>query len=262
MPPTLPPARAHGIHARALARPTSAAQSALPPDNASAGRPKENSPTKPALGSSVASSHQVPQSPGARESIYPPSTLQAPQQAHQPRQRQPTTHRPPVDALPHARSQPSTNVRQPSSLSLPITLPSNLNDALQTPNSTHISTSKASGPVMAAANKDDDQLEQDESDDAEEENESAKGVGNEKARRSRHRKVRRSLEKLTRISTERKRRSRQLKAMSTISPPKSPMTGHLATKPDPPKRQSLWASIFGNGNQGTIGTAFLPVFSV
>jgi hypothetical protein len=124
-----------------------------------------------------------------------------------------------------------------------------LNDKSQTLNINGgtVSTSREAVSEVTAVLGGPGSLDQEDTEDADEDNEGTKGAGSDKARKSRHRKVRRSLEKLTRISSERKRRTRQLKALSTISPPKSPMAGDQTIKLEAPKRQSLWASIFGNG---------------
>jgi len=94
--------------------------------------------------------------------------------------------------------------------------------------------------------------EEEEDDDADED-ESTTGKGHDRTRKSRQRRVRKSLEKLTRLSMDKKRRSRQIKSLTAIVPPAITSTVDSSSKVDPvvqtPKRQSLWASLFGNGER-------------
>lgn len=80
---------------------------------------------------------------------------------------------------------------------------------------------------------------------------SAVGKGHDRSKKSRQRKVRKSLEKLTRLSIDKKRRARQIKSLTAIAPTVSTSTIESSAKADlavqTPKRQSLWASLFGNG---------------
>jgi hypothetical protein len=93
--------------------------------------------------------------------------------------------------------------------------------------------------------------EGEEDDDDADEDESTSGKGHDRNKKSRQRKVRKSLEKLTRLSIDKKRRSRQLKSLTAIAPSVSTSIVESTAKADPvaqtPKRQSLWASLFGNG---------------
>ncbi|KAF9137431.1 hypothetical protein BGX30_010257 [Mortierella sp. GBA39] len=88
-------------------------------------------------------------------------------------------------------------------------------------------------------------------DDDVDDDESTLGKGHDRSKKSRQRMVRKSLEKLTRLSIDKKRRSRQVKSLTTIAPTVSTSTIESTSKADPavqtPKRQSLWASLFGNG---------------
>lgn len=96
-----------------------------------------------------------------------------------------------------------------------------------------------------------DCLEGEEDDDDADEDEMTSGKGHDRSKKSRQRKVRKSLEKLTRLSIDKKRRSRQIKSLTAIAPTVSTSTIESTAKADPvaqtPKRQSLWASLFGNG---------------
>jgi hypothetical protein len=91
-------------------------------------------------------------------------------------------------------------------------------------------------------------------DDEEEEDDDSKKVEGEKAKKSRPRKVRKSLEKLTRLSLDKKRRPRPLKSLTSLTPlssaqASSTIQGSVKAEAaiSTPKRQSLWASLFGNG---------------
>ncbi|ORY98379.1 hypothetical protein BCR41DRAFT_375550 [Lobosporangium transversale] len=102
IPPTLPPARAHGIHARAIPRPQSNAPNPPMSSTIVPSPVTEN-------GATLSTGKQAPllQSSGTREPIYPAPTLQAPQQAHQPRQRQSASSvRSPLDSSAHNRPTP------------------------------------------------------------------------------------------------------------------------------------------------------------
>ncbi|KAG0077773.1 hypothetical protein BGZ90_006539 [Linnemannia elongata] len=88
-------------------------------------------------------------------------------------------------------------------------------------------------------------------DDDVDEDESTLGKGHDRSKKSRQRKVRKSLEKLTRLSIDKKRRSRQIKSLtaiaSTVSTSTMESTAIADSVAQTPKRQSLWASLFGNG---------------
>jgi hypothetical protein len=92
---------------------------------------------------------------------------------------------------------------------------------------------------------------QDDDDEDADEEESTPGKVYERSKKSRQRKVRKSLEKLNRLSIEKKRRPRQIKSLTAITPAAStPITGSSSKAESvvlTPKRQSLWASLFGNG---------------
>lgn len=92
--------------------------------------------------------------------------------------------------------------------------------------------------------------EENDDDDADED-ESTLGKGYDRSKKSRQRKVRKSLEKLTRLSIDKKRRSRQIKSLtaiaSTVSTSTMESTAIADSAAQTPKRQSLWASLFGNG---------------
>ena len=93
--------------------------------------------------------------------------------------------------------------------------------------------------------------EEENDDDDVDEDESTLGKGHDRSKKSRQRKVRKSLEKLTRLSIDKKRKSRQIKSLTAIAPTVSAPTIESTAKADSavqtPKRQSLWASLFGNG---------------
>ncbi|KAF9356454.1 hypothetical protein BGX26_005228, partial [Mortierella sp. AD094] len=227
LPPTLPPTRAHGVHARTLARPPS---TILP-----------TSPTSPA----VTSNH----SPISGEPVYPAPALQTPQQAHQPRQRQAASSVRSAESTIHNRPAPPP-ARLSSNISVPCSQPSIQDKAEQqsTTKSTESikSTTQDLGSHHSAPGPDP------EKEDEEEDEDDIMRVEGEKTKKIKPKKVRKSIEKLARLSIEKKRISRQLKALTSASVAQ-PSTTTIATLNAEtaaltPKRRSLWASLFGNGN--------------
>ncbi|KAF8942469.1 hypothetical protein BGZ47_006451 [Haplosporangium gracile] len=261
-PPTLPPARAHGIHARPLARPPSTLTTTTPAtvsgsssssiSTSSPSLPLFDTAPRPKVGqASGAVANPGTPSPRPRDSLFP--ALQAPQQSHQPRQQRQSglsSVRPPTDAAGQPRP-PLLSSGQLSSKSL-----------LATTVDTQIPQPVTALPEVykkttAERQENTDHIGQDvypeggEDDDDADEDESTPGKGHDRSKKSRQRKVRKSLEKLTRLSIDKKRRSRQIKSLTSIAPTVSTSTVESTAKVDSiaqtPKRQSLWASLFGNG---------------
>ncbi|KAG0337973.1 hypothetical protein BG004_007413, partial [Podila humilis] len=271
-PPSLPPARAHGVHARPLVRPgVSMANSSFP------------SPLVPAALSSVSSASlpsavtkedtPLKTAPGSQP-VPLPAVLQAPKRIHQPYQQQQPRER--TSASPVRSSiSPAVNTRPappPSRLSSSILLASqvksvqpssSLTAAPPSSSSTASSASatsveysgiKPSDRISSESNRDDsnESTDNDEQDLSVINNPTGRGKESERPKKSRQRKMRKSLEKLTRRSIEKKRLSRQMRPLTTVSPPISPTHTQTPKQLDigsaaPPKRLSLWASIFGNG---------------
>lgn len=227
IPPTLPPARAHGVHARPIARPGSSSSSPL------------QSLEDPRL-----------RTPGPQ----PPSTLQAPKRVHQPNQQQQPRER--TSATP-VRSSVAPNTRPappPSRLSTQGPLAqASLNSSApviapqSSPNNEESKTDRAS----SESNR--DHSESTDTDESASKDKATKDK-DDRPKKNRQRKVRKSLEKLTRRSIEKKRVSRQLKALTAISSPSSPTHPPDLTFVSP-KRLSLWASIFG-------GSFLMPTCSI
>ncbi|KAK3838282.1 MAG: hypothetical protein J3R72DRAFT_448862 [Linnemannia gamsii] len=260
-PPTLPPARAHGIHARPLARPPSTLTTTTPA--VTGGSPSSTSTSSPMLSSfdtaprpatgqttGTAGNPGTP-SPKPRDPLFP--ALQAPQQSHQPRQQRQSglsSVRSTTEAAGQSRhSLPSSG--QLSSKSLLTTVDTQIPQPTTVLPEVHKKT-----PAERQESTDDNtqetylEGEEDEDDDADED-ESTPGKVHDRSKRSRQRKVRKSLEKLTRLSIDKKRRSRQIRSLTAIAPSASTSSIESISKAEPavltPKRQSLWASLFGNG---------------
>ncbi|KAG9321692.1 hypothetical protein KVV02_002160 [Mortierella alpina] len=253
-PPTLPPARAHGIHARSLARPPSTLLSASPaspgmasPSTPDSARSTHSTPT------SAKASVVAPLPPGSRESTFPAPILQAPQQSHQPRQRPVPSARSPVESSFQPRPAPPP-VRQSSGLSGSVAVQQPVPIASdQTPSATVVGSKKDTALDSNSKEQkgsDSNPPDPEPNDDDCDEDDAIK-FPEEATKRTttRQRKVRKSLEKLTRSSLEKRRRSRQMKALTSIPPSTSstmtPLKANTLT--EAPKRLSLWASLFGNG---------------
>ncbi|KAF9908424.1 hypothetical protein BX616_000161 [Lobosporangium transversale] len=261
IPPTLPPARAHGIHARAIPRPQSNAPNPPMSSTIVPSPVTEN-------GATLSTGKQAPllQSSGTREPIYPAPTLQAPQQAHQPRQRQSASSvRSPLDSSAHNRPTPPPPpppARHLSNVSVPDVQISKVStkDKMLISGVVDVCSNTKSNLSLNQKenllhNSLDPDLEDDEGEDEyegeDDESEDIRKVENEKTKRSKQRKVRKSFEKLARLSIEKRRKSRQLKPLTPISSaslsPAADSTVKTETVVTLPKRQSLWASLFGNG---------------
>ncbi|KAF9151400.1 hypothetical protein BG015_006733, partial [Linnemannia schmuckeri] len=258
-PPTLPPARAHGIHARPLARPPSTLTTTTPA-TVTGSSSSSTSTSSPSLDTAPRSkAGQAPgavvnpgtPSPRSRDSLFP--ALQAPQQSHQPRQQRQSglsSVRPPTDAAGQSRSTLSSSGQLSSKSLLTTTVDAQIPQPVTTLPEVYKKTT-------AEHQENTDHIGQDaypegeEDDDDADDDESTPGKGHDRSKKSRQRKVRKSLEMLTRLSIDKKRRSRQIKYLTSIAPMVSTSTVESTAKVDSiaqtPKRQSLWASLFGNG---------------
>ncbi|KAF9952540.1 hypothetical protein BGZ72_006143 [Mortierella alpina] len=219
----------------------------------------------PSTPDSARSTHSTPTSakvtvgaslpPGSRESTFPAPILQAPQQSHQPRQRPVPSARSPVESTIQSRPAPPS-VRQSSGLSgtvavqppVPIIPDPTLSAAAVGSKKDKTLDLNAKEKKGSDSNSPDPEPNDDDCDE-----DDAIKFPEEAAKRTttRQRKVRKSLEKLTRSSIEKRRRSRQMKALTSIptstSAAMAPLKANTFT--EAPKRLSLWASLFGNGSK-------------
>ncbi|KAF9929822.1 hypothetical protein FBU30_001196 [Linnemannia zychae] len=260
IPPTLPPARAHGIHARPLARPPSTL-AATPSVTAGNSLPSvsTSSPIPPA--DTAPRSTTVGQAPSKagiagtlRTSDPVVPALQAPQQSHQPRQQR-QSGLSSVRSLSDAALQPRPifSPSGPSFSKSPLTtMDSQIPQSVAALPEVH-QKSTVEHQESAKSNVSESSLEEEEDDDDDaDDDEAAPEKGRDKGKKTRQRKVRKSLERLTRHSLDKKRRSRQIRSLTSVVPPASTSstvdsTSKIDSVVQTPKRQSLWASLFGNG---------------